>query len=63
MDATDVAKAMSVKKEHNELKKEGRTKISFCAFCPFFAAIPSLVLIFARFVSLREIFFGAISHL
>jgi hypothetical protein len=46
-------------KEHKERKKEGRGKSLFVLFAP----IPSPVLIFARFASLREIFFGAISDL
>jgi hypothetical protein len=55
-------------KEHKERKKEGRGKsrraeIFALALFALFAAIPSSVLTFAHFASLREIFFGAISDL
>jgi hypothetical protein len=53
---------------HKERKKEGRGKsrraeIFALALFALFAAIPSSVLTFAHFASLREIFFGAISDL
>jgi hypothetical protein len=52
-------------KEHKERKKEGRGKSRRAEIfaLAFFAAIPSSVLTFAHFASLREIFFGAISDL
>jgi hypothetical protein len=55
-------------KEHKERKKEDRgnsrrAEILALPLFVLFAAIPSSVLTFAHFASLREIFFGAISDL
>ena len=55
-------------KEHKERKKKDRgnsrrAEILALPLFVLFAAIPSSVLTFAHFASLREIFFGAISDL